>query len=392
MPGWASAAAKACSASADGVAVPTWPIIFALAGPPAVPPTEPPPVEAKTVEIDRVVLLEPDTPDPRIADVVAAVRANVPPDEFEIVSVKTPGPSTLGVRVVAAQDAASAHDARAVFWFDLRHEEEYLVYVYVRDRSAVLRRRVPEAAQSPEVAIETMWLIVRSGAMAIASGSDAGMEMVDPDQIKAEVEAATKPKEAEPEVVAPPPVIATSEHRPPDLRGVWLSFGYLGEGLARSMPWQSGGSIELAYAVHRFVKIGVGYGVVGGWPVRRPTEFHVLRHEVAAVLGIGGSVRPRLRIEARVLPAVELSQWRTPADDNAGLRVVGKAAAELVFRIWLVPQLALDLGGGASVAFNRFDFVLCEATAAECSGEDRRVVLSPWRVRPRARAGFSVLF
>src|SRR5687768_11401862 len=115
MPGWASAAAKACSVSADGVAVPTWPIILALAGPPAMPPSEPPPVEAKTVAIDRVVLLEPDTPDPRIADVVAAVRANVPPDEFEIVSVKTPGPSTLGVRVVAAQDAASEHDARAVF-------------------------------------------------------------------------------------------------------------------------------------------------------------------------------------------------------------------------------------------------------------------------------------
>jgi hypothetical protein len=372
------------------VDVSTWPIILALAGSPVPEPAEPA-VEATDVEIDRVVLLVPQDGDRRIADVVAAVRANVPPDEFEIVSVKTQGPSTLGVRVVAAQDAAIEHDARAVFWFDLRHDQEYVVYVYVRDRSAVLRRRVPGAAQSPEAAVEAMWLIVRSGAMAIASGSDAGMETVDPDQIAAEVEAANKPEEP-PVRPEPPPVSARSEHRPPDLRGVWLSFGYLGEGLASAVPWQSGGGVELSYGVHRWVKLGIGYGLVGGFPVRSPAELHVLRHEIAAVLGVGGPVHPRVRVEARLLPAVELSQWRAPADDGAGVRVVGKTAAELVLRVWLVPQLSFDVGAGASLAFNDFDFVLCEATAAECTGDARRVVLSPWRVRPRARVGLSALF
>ncbi len=364
-----------------------WPVIVALAGQPVPGTTEPPP--AAEVHIDRVVLLEPVDADARIADVVAAVRANVPPEEFEIVSVKTPGPSTLGVRVVAAQDAAREHDARAVFWFDLRHDEEWVVYVYVRDRSAVLRRRVREAAQSPEAAVEAMWLIVRSGAMAIASGIDAGMETVDPEQVAAEVKAATEP---EPPPEPAPKPMAKSEHRPPLLRGVWLSFGYLGEGLAGAVPWQSGGSVELAYRVHRFVKLGIGYGVVGGLPVRRPAELHVLRHEIAAVLGMGGPVTPRVRVEARLLPAAELAQWRAPADDDAGVRVVGKLAAELVFRVWLVPQLSLDLGAGASLAFNDFDFVQCEEAASSCSGEARRVVLSPWRVRPRARLGLSALF
>jgi hypothetical protein len=369
--------------------VPTWPLILALLRSPAPETIEPD--ETEQADIERVVLLEPAAGDPQIADVVAAVRANVPREGFEIVSVKTPGPSTLGVRVVAAQDAAIEHDARAVFWFDLRHPEEYFVYVYVRDRSAVLRRRVPEAARSPEAAVETMWLIVRSGAIAIASGTDAGMETVDPDQIAAEVEAANKPAPEPPPEREPPPVVARSEHRPPTLRGVWLSFAYLGEGLGRSIPWQSGGSLELSYAVHRWVKLGIGYGVVGGLPVRSP-ELHVLRHEVAAVLGIGGPVLPRLRVEARLLPAVELSQWRTPADDGEGLRVVGKTAAELVLRIWLVPQLSFDIGAGASVAFNRFDFVLCEEQATACTGDARRVVLSPWRVRPRGRVGLSALF
>ena len=367
-----------------------WPLIVALVGQPAPESIEPTP-PAKEVQVDRVVLLEPTEPDERIADVVAAVRANVPPEEFEIVSVKTPGPSTLGVRVVAAQDAATEHDARAVFWFDLRHDEEWVVYVYVRDRSAVLRRRVPEAAQSPEAAVEAMWLIVRSGAMAIASGTDAGMETVDPDQVAAEVKAASEPEPAPP-TQPPTPSTARSEHSPPQLRGVWLSFAYLGEGLASTVPWQSGASLELAYAVHRFVKLGIGYGVVGGLPVRTPAELHILRHEIAAILGVGGPVHPRLRVEARVLPAAELSQWRTPADDGTGLRVIGKAAAELVFRVWLVPQLSFDLGAGASVTFNDFDFVQCEATASECTGDARRVVLSPWRVRPRARVGISALF
>ena len=41
---------------------------------------------------------------------------------------------------------------------------------------------------------------------------------------------------------------------------------------------------------------------------------------------------------------------------------------------------------------NRFDFVECEAGASRCEGAARREVLTPWRVRPRARLGLAARF
>jgi hypothetical protein len=71
---------------------------------------------------------------------------------------------------------------------------------------------------------------------------------------------------------------------------------------------------------------------------------------------------------------------------------VAKVAGELVFRVWLVPHLTFDLGAGADVAFNDFDFVRCDERATDCTGPNRRIVLDPWRVRPRARIGLSAVF
>jgi hypothetical protein len=100
-------------------------------------------------------------------------------------------------------------------------------------------------------------------------------------------------------------------------------------------------------------------------------------------------LHPRVRLEGRLLPAVELVQWRS---DRNGVRPVAKVAAELVLRIHLLPRLTLDVGAGPDVVFNRFDFVRCADSATDCRGSARQVALSPWRVRPRARVGLSVGF
>lgn len=350
------------------------------------------------MEVTRVAVLVPRRRDPRVVEVVASVRSNLEPEEVRLVTVSVTGPDELGPRVVHAQQAATEHDARGVFWLDLRDDDEYLVYLYVPERAAVLRRRVPAASASVETAIEAMWLIVRSGSLAMAMGADPGMEALDPDEVAASIEAATPPSaEAEADTdksrETEPDGRPNPQRAPPrDGIGLSVSLSYLGGGLGRRVAWQSGAAVELAYALHRHVRLGVAYGVLAGSPVREPTELRILRHELAVVLGVGGAVHRRMRIEGRLLPAVELASWRAPDDGAAGLEVFGKAAAELLVRIELVPRLRLDVGGGAALAFNDFDFVVCAEQAAVCDDDARRVVLSPWRIRPRGRIGLTTVF
>jgi hypothetical protein len=358
-----------------------WPLlVVALLGPAAPPPgaAEPAAIEQRT----RIVVLMPRVADRRVDDVIASVRAGVDTSAIELVLVPQADEGTT--RFEQARRAADDYDARGVFWLDLHDDAGFLVYLWLPEKDAVLRRRVEESAQSVEAAIEAMAIIVRGGALALASGREVAMEKVDPAAI--EDEANPPPVEPPPKPAVVPPRPAPS---PPPPRKLWLSFAYEGLGLGRAIPWQSGGAIELSYAVHRFVKIGAAYAIVGGLPLR---ELRVLRHEIAAVLGVGGPVHPRVRIEARLLPAVELLQWRAPAQDRRGLRAVPKLALELVLRIHLSPRVTFDVGPGADVALTSTSFVLCEASAGACTGADRRTVLTPWRVRPRARAGFSVGF
>jgi hypothetical protein len=361
-----------------------WPLLVCLLGPAGsvVAPTETP---GEAPDVTRVVVLVPPVSDRRIADTLASVRSNLPAGEVELVDVVFDGDG-LARRIDAADDAAAVHDARGVFWFDLRDGAEYRVYLYLPARAELLRRRVPEASQSVEAAIEAMWIIVRSGALALAKGSDVAMEAVDP----ASIEPPIAP--AKPPVPTPTPAPAPGDGKPapPKPIGLWLSASYYGLGLSESVPWQSGGGLELSYALHRLVKLGLAYGIVGGLPVSTPAELKILRHELAAVLGVGGLVSKRVRIEGRLLPAIELMQWRAQGD--RGVEPAGKLASELLVRVHLVPRLTLDVAAGADVSFSDFDFVLCADGASECSGEARRVVLSPWRVRPRARVGLSVVF
>ncbi|HWB80461.1 MAG TPA: hypothetical protein VG755_36100 [Nannocystaceae bacterium] len=362
-----------------------WPLVVAALVGPASGTTSADPIAAPAVQATRVVVLVPRSSDRRVDDVVASVRAAVLPEQVELVLV--PQADEGATRIAQAQRAADDYDASGVFWLDLRDASAYSVYLWLPEKGTLLRRRVTESAQSVEAAIEAMAIIVRSGTLALASGRDVAMEAIDP--------AVLEEKPVEPTVVVPTQPIEPPPPKPappPKERRLWLSFGYEGLGLGRAMPWQSGGAIELSFAVHRFVKLGGAYAVVGGAKVRSPAELSILRHEIAAVLGIGGAVHPRVRIEARLLPALELVQWRAPAQDRRGVRATPKLAVELALRIHLAPRLTLDVGPGADVALTSSPFVLCEATAGACTGADRQVVLTPWRVRPRARAGLSVLF
>ncbi|MBK8717649.1 MAG: hypothetical protein IPN32_23330 [Deltaproteobacteria bacterium] len=261
-----------------------WPLLVAslVVGvqPPAVIPEPPPGAH----EITRVVVLLPAAGDRRLEDVVASVRANLPAAQVVLVELEADGDDTVSSRMAEAVRAAKAQGARGVFWFDLRDPDQWRVYLHVPGRKALLRRRVPEAAASVEAAIEAMWLIVRSGSLALSRGVDVAMESVDPATVDPPPAPAT-PTVAPPRpptAIAPP---ATASRRAPRW---WWSLGYLGLGLARRVPWQSGGAIGLRYDVHRNVGIGLAYELVGGAALREPTALGVLRHGLGPMLAVGG--------------------------------------------------------------------------------------------------------
>ena len=74
------------------------------------------------------------------------------------------------------------------------------------------------------------------------------------------------------------------------------------------------------------------------------------------------------------------------------MRPVPKAGLDVLvaFRLWR--GLFLELGPGLAVPLARVDVVRCRTGAASCAGVDRRVVVAPWPVRPRARIGLGVRF
>lgn len=373
-----------------------WPLLVAcsLVGAPTA--TQPADAEVPAVESTRVVVLVPSIADRRIADVLASVRANLPDVGYAVIEVgfevDADHADLLARRVAASREAAAAHDARGVFWLDVRQAGEYHVYLYVPARGQLLRRRVPEAAQSIEAAIEAMWLIVRSGTLALAKGAEVAMEAVDPATIEASAPTPTAPPVP---VVRPEP--SPSREATRDGLGLWLSAAYLGLGLGDAMPWQSGGQLEVSYAVpsRRRVAARVGVSYAGVVAEARAESLTIARHELAIAAGIGGAVSRRVRLEGRLLPALDLLRWRAGAD--RGLEPAAKLATELLLRIAIGSrtrrtQVTIDLGAGADVGLGGFDFVRCDAGATACEGDAKRVALAPWRVRPRARAGLSLGF
>ncbi|MBX7081895.1 MAG: hypothetical protein K1X88_22005 [Nannocystaceae bacterium] len=360
-----------------------WRLLALLLGP-ASPASDPAPpaaaVDGPQAPVrTRVVVLVPHTPDRRVDDVVASVRAGLTDATVELVLV--PESDAGASRLEHARAAATAHAAQGVFWLELADARAYAVYLWLPERAVALRRGVPEAADSVEVAIEAMGIIVRSGALALASGRELAMEAVDP--------AALEPVAAP--APAPAPVVVTPAAPPRPRARPWrLALAYEGLGLGRAMPWHSGGALELSRLVHRNVAIGLGYAVVAGPRLREPASLSIVRHELAVVAGFGGSVHARVALWGRVLPALELAQWRS--SQRRGTRAAGKAALELLLRIGLTPRLGLDVGAGADVVFTAPPYVRCADGADACAGLGRQVVLQPWRVRPRARAGLSLAF
>ena len=90
--------------------------------------------------------------------------------------------------------------------------------------------------------------------------------------------------------------------------------------------------------------------------------------------------------------ALELLRWRASTGDGGGVRALGVVTLDVGLGVRLAARLWLVLEPGLGMLGNRFQFVECAAGATRCDGMLERVVLAPWRVRPRARVGLAARF
>ncbi|MFO0632933.1 MAG: hypothetical protein U0168_08800 [Nannocystaceae bacterium] len=185
---------------------------------------------------------------------------------------------------------------------------------------------------------------------------------------------------------------------PPPRRaiGLRLSLAYAGEALATQLPWRSGVFGGIGWAPRRRLRLGAWYELLAPGHRDQPPGFAVWQHAIALWAAGVLPVAKRVALELRGGPELAIARWRSDELGRSRRRPIARLGADATLQIALVRWLALDLGAGLSVSLPDVDYVTCAAGSGgdppPCRGADRRVAVDAWRVRPRARAGFSVQF
>lgn len=321
-----------------------------------------------------------------------AIQAHTQGTAARVIIERSPIPgSDLRAQMKHAREVAEEHGADGVFWLDLENDEEFLLYLFEPEGLRVLVRRIPTSVEDRPAAIESLGVIVGSSSEAIAAGETIGMTPVD-----TEVElAATEPPEPEPEATVT--ATATPPPPPPPERPsrAWkilrVSVAYAGTSYASNMRWQQGGSIAVAGAIAPRLYLGADYTVLAPTSVSDPVPLQVMRHPLAVHFGFQQQLVNWLALDAQIGAGLTIDAWKRTDTDDQGLRFVGTVAPWLYFRFFLARGLSLDLGVGAEVALNEFDYIWsCDSAVMTCP-EDL-VVVDPDRFRGRVRGGFSYSF
>ena len=327
------------------------------------------------------------------ASLVDRNRATASP----VIRVEEPDPALsrlAAARRACAPDGLGSSGVLGVFWLDARRSDEWRLYALPCATARPLVREIVVAAGAQEAALEAAWLITSSSAAAIAEGHALAMA-------EANTEAIDQPPTAvvqQPDLRVPRPTAAPAPATKPARApvGVRASVAYAGEALARAIPWRSGVFAALAWAPRPRLRIGAWYEFLAAARLDDPPGFAVWRHGVALTIAAVLRATPRLAFELRGGPELELSRWRSQAQDRGPRRLVPRVGADVTLQIALGRGVALDFGAGLAVALMDVDLITCAAPAAgdvrACSGSDRKVVADTWWVRPRARAGLSVQF
>ncbi len=333
---------------------------------------------AEVAATPKVVVLVPSDAQQKLVDALAAAGANLEHQGITLESMRlAPGERAVHRATALAEDPGTD----GVFWIDVR-SDAMRVWLLDESRSTYMRR-VPIAPGAEETAREAVWLIVESGAVALVTGNAVAM-----DQATVEAEEATPP---EPE----PPADPTPEDAPkptptpeqPRVRG-GIVLGYVGEGVANPIPWQSGAGLGGYLDLGRFARLALDYEA--SFPVRADASTIAWRHRAAVRGGVHTGVGKRVGLHALASLGLEGQQWRSQQSSDDGWRAVASAGLDLGFTVRVFGPVSLWIEPGATVPLNRFAFVECRRGGTTCSGDERRVVLDPWPLRPRVRVGVSL--
>lgn len=359
----------------------------AAAGEPAFAPTEPL-ATAPASEPTPIYVVRAAGTDPRLLEALEAARVRLEGRGVAL-TVATARPDETAAGRARALVAGGL--ARGVFWFDESAPGELRVFMLAGDGSAWVRR-VPVDPETAEATREAVWLIVEATGLALATGEEVAMEQADDVLAQADAEAKT---DADTDATSEPPSASEpSEAEPtvePTRRTAFrIGLAYLGDGLATTVPWQSGVGIDGAIDLDGWWRIALGYGLLLPW--RRGEPPVTWRHRVELRTGPRGRVGKLVELYALVGGALEAVRWRASTGDGGGVRMLGVATLDGGLGVKLVANLWLVLEPGVGVLWNRFDFVECAAGATRCDGPQERVVLAPWRVRPRVRVGLAARF
>lgn len=293
-----------------------------------------------------------------------------------------------------ARELTLAHAAEGAYWFDRSRQGEVGVFLAAHDGSTFVRR-IPVGTESNQAGLEAVFLIVEHSSAALAAGARIAMEMVPArataaEPLDAENEADPIPQEPPPVKDEPddPPPTPSPTTEPYTRLGVWAA--YRGEAFASGVPWQSGAEIGAHLDVGRWLRLGVDYGFAAPW-IRSALPV-TWRHGPALHVGVRSTLTSHLEIAGRLVGALELVHWQSTDSDGLGFRLVGVVGADLLLRIRLSAGAFFELGPGVGVVLNRFAFVECEASSTSCDEDSRRVLVDPWRFRPRFHAGVGYRF
>lgn len=325
-------------------------------------------------------------------DALRAIQAHTQGGPTDLVIERSPIPgSDLRAQMRRAKTLAEQHAAAGVFWLDLESDDEFLLYLFEPEGLRVLVRKIPTSVEDQAAAIESLGVIVGSSSEAIAAGETIGMTPVDTEAVVVDP---AKTESAAPE---PPPVetSATVNAPPPKPPRAWkilrVSLAYTGSSYARAMPWQQGGSLALSAAVAPRLYLGLDYTMLAPDRVTTPVPLQLWRHPIAIHFGFHQMLVRWLALDAELAAGLTLDAWRRTDTDESGVRAIGTVAPWLYLRFAVWRGLSLDLGVGAEVPLNDFDYVWsCAGQMSTCPEDD--VVVSPDPVRGRVRGGFSYSF
>ncbi len=380
-----------------------WLVAAAVAAGPPTPAAEPAP-EAAAQAAPRVLVLVPEGDAEERAGFIRAVQAHLASSDVTVERRPIPAhvPRTVAALAAHASAAAAAAGALGAFWIESA-EQAVLVYLVEPDGARILVRRLDRPPGTEAAVAESVGVVVRASAEALAAGRRIGMTAVpapppaarevspSPPPEVSEPPASAPPEVSEPPAPAPPPPRPPAgSRRPPRRPRVDLRSFYAGGNLAAGIPWQHGvGGDVLVEPLPRFF-VAVGYTYFPPARVSTPWLSVLLdRHAPRVDLGGRPWVHRRAELALRAGASLEILRRRSvpgslPAQ-TPSRRVVPVLGAGVELRVRLVRRFFAWVGAGADVPLVRPRYLVVPDPA-----DDPVVVTRLDAVRGTFAAGLAV--